>query len=518
MTINIQAIEALFRKPQGETAEAVDFGPTIIGKFPFDSMRDFLGPDLVRAVDFVRADKRFGPVFGGDLSAYGGDHSRADLALCGEFARLGLNPGTIDTAMRCSELYRDKWERDDYRDRTIARALENNSPRAERPASFDRAESRWAGLLNPRNGEINISREDPPPRDWIVDGLLLAGKSVVLGGFGGVSKTQLALQLARSIALGVPFLGKRTKAGKVLAIFGEEDRSEIARRINADVRHRALGDGQIQQLIENIGAFGLVGEDARLTIQQKHGLDESGFHKAIIEAAATMGDVRLVIIDHLALVHGGDFNAREDAAQTMRLINAIAQETGAAVLVLAHTPKSASQAEHSDASMIAGSTAFVDQARGAWVLATMREQEARKFGVSEDDRKAHASLTVVKNNYGPTGDLFWFRRASRDGVGLLEEVELSVASTTANFAPKLEQALVGFVTKHRGQFSKTRLRDAYSGKKDGPFKASKGQIEATIEVMLHEGRLVIRPPTTDERARYGHGPRVTQVLDIPDDE
>ncbi len=45
--------------------------------------------------------------------------------------------------------------------------------------------------------------------------------------------------------------------------------------------------------------------------------------------------------------------------------------------VLAHTPKSANAKEESDASMVAGSTAFVDQARGAWILATMRDEEAK---------------------------------------------------------------------------------------------------------------------------------------------
>ena len=47
----------------------------------------------------------------------------------------------------------------------------------------------------------------------------------------------------------------------------------------------------------------------------------------------------------------------------MRVVNHVAQETGASVMVLAHISKSANQLEASDASMVAGSTAFVDQAR-----------------------------------------------------------------------------------------------------------------------------------------------------------
>ena len=131
-----------------------------------------------------------------------------------------------------------------------------------------------------------------------------------------------------------------------------------------------------------IRAYPLVGRDVRLTAKERKGLVETKFAEEIIACARALGNLRLIELDHLALLHGGDFNAREDVALTMRVINHIAQETGASVLVLAHTPKSANQQETSDASMVAGSTAFVDQARAAWVMTTMRDNEANAFGVS----------------------------------------------------------------------------------------------------------------------------------------
>ena len=56
----------------------------------------------------------------GDTSDYG-SHSEADAALCAMIAfRTGDAPEVIDTIFRQSALYRDKWERTDYRDATIA--------------------------------------------------------------------------------------------------------------------------------------------------------------------------------------------------------------------------------------------------------------------------------------------------------------------------------------------------------------------------------------------------------------
>ncbi len=60
----------------------------------------------------------------GDLSEFDGDHSRADLALCSRLAFwTGPNAERVERLFRLSALYRDKWERQDYRDWTLARAI-----------------------------------------------------------------------------------------------------------------------------------------------------------------------------------------------------------------------------------------------------------------------------------------------------------------------------------------------------------------------------------------------------------
>lgn len=60
----------------------------------------------------------------GDTSGYLDDASRADQALCGLLAFwVGADPERIDRLFRSSALMRDKWDRDDYRERTIDRAI-----------------------------------------------------------------------------------------------------------------------------------------------------------------------------------------------------------------------------------------------------------------------------------------------------------------------------------------------------------------------------------------------------------
>lgn len=60
----------------------------------------------------------------GDFSDYA-SHSEADAALCALIAfRTGPDPEMIDDIFRGSALYREKWERDDYRRRTIEAGIE----------------------------------------------------------------------------------------------------------------------------------------------------------------------------------------------------------------------------------------------------------------------------------------------------------------------------------------------------------------------------------------------------------
>jgi hypothetical protein len=120
---------------------------------------------------------RWARLMAGDLSDYGGDHSRADAALCAMAAFYTPDPSVIDELVRSSGLMRPKWDRADYRERTIAGALavttETYTPpspsRVERPSvpkpedepeperrlpAPDPADPTWHGLDDEKDGPI----------------------------------------------------------------------------------------------------------------------------------------------------------------------------------------------------------------------------------------------------------------------------------------------------------------------------------------------------------------------------
>jgi hypothetical protein len=79
--------------------------------------------EVVRKASSASNGERFARLWAGDTSDYG-SHSEADLALCGMLAFWsGGDAVRTDALFRHSALYRAKWDRDDYRKKTIAEAL-----------------------------------------------------------------------------------------------------------------------------------------------------------------------------------------------------------------------------------------------------------------------------------------------------------------------------------------------------------------------------------------------------------
>ncbi len=72
--------------------------------------------------------ERFARLYAGDRSGYDSD-SEADLALCSMLAFWPTDEPQLDRLFRQSGLYREKWERADYRERTIRKAIEDRTER-----------------------------------------------------------------------------------------------------------------------------------------------------------------------------------------------------------------------------------------------------------------------------------------------------------------------------------------------------------------------------------------------------
>ena len=374
--------------------------------------------------------------------------------------------------------------------------------------------------LSLSDGDVTLPLQPPPSRDHVWEKLFFAGKYAVLAGPGGVSKTMLALGLATQIALGEPWAGLKTGAGGAMLFLGEEDADEVRRRLGAIARNRQPAERQ--KLEQHVRAFPMAGKDLRLTQLDQHNATATGFDDEIIalagEFALIVGKVSLIVIDHARLAMGGDPNAADHVTGLTRLLTHIADETGAALLLLAHSPKSTLSKEDDtnavSAADIAGSSAFVDNARCAMMLTTMDAQQAKKFDIPPTARQSYVRLKVVKNNYGPTGSEIWFHRRHDPDyeVAVVEPMTMQpVSKATPQSKQALDDRIIDVVKGVPGTLTKTKLRTQYGGKAH-PLAAPDAEVELAIDELIKAGRLELREPTQEEREQHNIHKNAKKVL------
>lgn len=368
-------------------------------------------------------------------------------------------------------------------------------------------------------GRLTLSSAPPPKRKWVVDKLLPLGTYAILAGLGGVSKTMLAISWAVHVALGKQWAELPVAGGAAMLILGEETKDEVTARFGAICRNMTAESRT--SVMDRVLAFPWAGNDMRITELRNGNPAETLFSSSIINAALEHSErcgvaVKLIVIDHARLTTGGDTNDAEDVTEATRVMTKIANATGAAVVLIAHSPKTAitkaKNGERADAADVAGSIALVDNARAAMVLTTMREDEAKKYGIEGENRDQYAKLQLVKANYSRTGWDCWLKREAVPDyeVAVLLPVTLAPPSRIKDDA-KLEYRILELVGEMPGQLSCRKLRDRYAGKKKA-LAASESDVEVAVDKLLNDGRLVSRSPTDDEKVRYGLTGNTRSVL------
>ncbi len=366
-------------------------------------------------------------------------------------------------------------------------------------------------------GRFRIPDQPPPKREYVFAGQVTSGTLNVIGGQGGVSKTMLAMQICVAAATGQAIGGMRVMEGASILILGEEDVTERDRRFGAIC---AYTGADIQLVEARVRCLAAAGQDIRLTEQVNSNPQGTPFGKRLVafaqhHARVTRVPVRIIVIDHARLVLGGDPNDAEDVTQLTRVLTGIARDTGAAVVLLAHSPKSVSNksGDEISAADIAGSSAFVDNARSAFMMWTMRKDEAKAHHISESERQTYVRLENVKANYSHTGGGYWFKRAFMPEweVAVLTPAKLfSAALFEAKATSDLRDRILDQARKKCGGLTARHLRDI-SGV-GGVLKASDGVVRREVEAMLEDGLLDRREPTPEERKKFRLAGAVREVL------
>jgi hypothetical protein len=187
----------------------------------------------------VSEEERFTRLVAGDTSDYDGDHSTADFALCILLAKkYGCNAFKIDAEFRNSGLYRDKWERDDYRENTITRAVA--AVFKDTPVIF--ADPDEEPMEDDGETEFLVESLQGPGND----GWFPLGELSLIGAPSGVGKISWAMPLLEKIRHGAEVWGHKTGKARDYRVL-LHDRSKKAMRRTARALH--MSDEAMERII-----------------------------------------------------------------------------------------------------------------------------------------------------------------------------------------------------------------------------------------------------------------------------
>lgn len=211
--------------------------------------------------------------------------------------------------------------------------------------------------------------EQTPPEapEFLVDGWLPRRTTTLLSANGGVGKSNVALQLAVAMAVGVDWLGIETRRSRVLILSAEDEARVVHFRVanicaNAKVSLSSLRDDLICYDMSAIDS----------TLWREGATDRMQW----LADMTRKHEVDVVIIDNASDVFAGNENDRAQVRGFLRCLNMIAAGTDCAILLLAHVDKASVRmtvGKDTD-STFSGSTAWNNSVRSRWAMTREKER------------------------------------------------------------------------------------------------------------------------------------------------
>ncbi len=232
------------------------------------------------------------------------------------------------------------------------------------------------------------TRPAPAPRDWIIEGLIPAGRLTSLLGNGGLGKTLIAIQLALHVASNRSIFGLKVDGGSVLGIFCEDEEEELERRLRA----ACAGERVELESLERLYMASRDGLDNLLCTFEREQIQATQFYRELDATIAALRP-RLTILDTAADLFGGDFMSTPQVRQFLKVaLGGLCRRHETAILLLAH-PSASGIASGDGAGF---STAWNNSVRSRLYLRRPKTEDTE----AAKDRRI---LEVRKANYGPDG-------------------------------------------------------------------------------------------------------------------
>lgn len=395
----------------------------------------------------------------------------------------------------------EKWEEQRAAD---LRRLQSSEPELEAPEGtepFDLSAASVAEMLG----------TEAPERAWLVLDRLPLGVVGLLAAAGSTGKSMAILQLAVSCCTGEPWFGMaQGRSGSALILSAEDDRDEIHRRVRIVASHYRMMAGERAESVDELIAERLfildrVGEDNRLTRMEGRELVSTAMAERIIRTAEQMPGPVLIVLDPLSRFDGGDGNDNGDGTRLIEAAERIRKGTGCTVLMPHHVSKAGIRDPESGQEAVRGASGLVDGARWVGMLATLRRDDARKYGIEPRNAGRYVRFTTPKANYAAPSDEMLLERQAGGVLVATEMQKVSPARAGAKAEDRFDEiapVLVDLVRQRKAAgtpLTQRQLRE-YAGK-SGRFAVGEQTLRTIVRRAIDTGLIT---EVCEDGKRYAH--------------
>lgn len=376
--------------------------------------------------------------------------------------------------------------------------IQHEAPEPEFPVQADDTPNLPLSQFAP----TGIWDSEPPEVPWIIKDFMPANKVCMLTAPGGTGKSFLVLQLAFSIATGVPLCGHwdGITRGGVVVLSAEDDVDDMHRRMKAIIAtvedDFAYSLDDIERIksdfMKNFRFISMVGKNGLFTHKSGGSCEQTKAVDWMINAIKKLPDTVVAIIDPIARFKDGDENNQADMTMFITALERIKNETQVGLLALHHANK-ASMREGGATEQYAarGASALTDGVRWQANMARMHPDDANDFGVRKSESGHYVQLAIAKTNYTAPGGGVWLKRGE-GGVLSVVEMDKYKKQRDASVLTEINDKIVAIVQRYEDQgnpISPRKLQRDYGGK-ENEIGIPINQVPRHVDALV--GEMVLR--------------------------
>ena len=242
--------------------------------------------------------------------------------------------------------------------------------------------------------DLTVLAQTPPrPIEYALQSFAPKAELTLFTGPGSSGKSLLAQQLVTCAAAGIPMLGQQVERCKAIYATCEDAERELHWRQKHICDALDIPMASLADKLSLISLRGRLGNEL-CTYDTEGRLTPSEAYNQLVQAIIS-ADAKLVALDNVGHLFTGNENDRGQVTQFANLLNKLAGETGAAIVLLAHPNKSGDT--------YSGSTAWLNAVRSQMMIDSERDADG---AIIDPDAR---TLTLGKANYARQGTAITFR-------------------------------------------------------------------------------------------------------------